>query len=57
MRIFLQSSKIALDEALDEYEGMAEAEIRKEIEAKDMAAQAQILEMVSYQKLLQRNTS
>uniref|UniRef100_A0A915CFG3 Peptidyl-prolyl cis-trans isomerase n=1 Tax=Parascaris univalens TaxID=6257 RepID=A0A915CFG3_PARUN len=42
----ISSSKIALDEALNEDEGKTEEEVRKEMEAKDMAAQAQILEMV-----------
>lgn len=40
------ASQIALDETLDENEGKTVEEIRKEMEAKDMAAQAQILEMV-----------
>ncbi|VDM49024.1 unnamed protein product [Toxocara canis] len=42
----ISSSKIALDEAVNEDEGKTEEEVRKEMEAKDMAAQAQILEMV-----------
>uniref|UniRef100_F1L3C1 Peptidyl-prolyl cis-trans isomerase n=1 Tax=Ascaris suum TaxID=6253 RepID=F1L3C1_ASCSU len=42
----ISASKIALDEALNEDEGKTEEEVRKEMEAKDMAAQAQILEMV-----------
>lgn len=46
LELLVNASKIGLDEALDEYQGKTEEEIRKEIEAKDMAAQAQILEMV-----------
>ncbi|VDK49722.1 unnamed protein product [Anisakis simplex] len=42
----ITASQIALDERLNEDEGKTEEEIRKEMEAKDMAAQAQILEMV-----------
>ncbi|OZC05785.1 hypothetical protein X798_07240, partial [Onchocerca flexuosa] len=42
----LNVSQIALDQFLNEEEGKTEEEIQKEIEAKDMAAQAQILEMV-----------
>ncbi|KAK6105225.1 Cyclophilin type peptidyl-prolyl cis-trans isomerase/CLD family protein [Brugia pahangi] len=42
----LNVSQIALDQLLNEEEGKTEEEIQKEIEAKDMAAQAQILEMV-----------
>ncbi|VDM97004.1 unnamed protein product [Thelazia callipaeda] len=42
----LSVSQIALDQSPNEDEDKTEEEIRKEIEAKDMAAQAQILEMV-----------
>ncbi|KAL3997797.1 Cyclophilin type peptidyl-prolyl cis-trans isomerase/CLD family protein [Acanthocheilonema viteae] len=42
----LNVSQIALDQSLNEEEGKTEEEIQKEIETKDMAAQAQILEMV-----------
>uniref|UniRef100_A0A1I8EM54 Peptidyl-prolyl cis-trans isomerase n=2 Tax=Wuchereria bancrofti TaxID=6293 RepID=A0A1I8EM54_WUCBA len=42
----LNVAQIALDQSLNEEEGKTEEEIQKEIEAKDMAAQAQILEMV-----------
>ncbi|KAM3722116.1 Peptidyl-prolyl cis-trans isomerase sig-7 [Dirofilaria immitis] len=42
----LNVSQIALDQLMNEEEGKTEEEIQKEIEAKDMAAQAQILEMV-----------
>lgn len=38
--------KIALDEKEDEDDGKTAEEIRKEMEAKEMKAQAQILEMV-----------
>lgn len=38
--------KIALDEREDEDDGKTAEEIRKEMEAKEMKAQAQILEMV-----------
>uniref|UniRef100_A0A914IC88 Peptidyl-prolyl cis-trans isomerase n=1 Tax=Globodera rostochiensis TaxID=31243 RepID=A0A914IC88_GLORO len=39
-------NQIALDERLDEDEGKTEEELRKELEVKDMKAQAQILEIV-----------
>ncbi|MFH4973595.1 hypothetical protein AB6A40_000304 [Gnathostoma spinigerum] len=42
----LDTSQIALDQKVCEDEGKTEQEIRKEMEAKDMASQAQILEMV-----------
>lgn len=40
--------QITLDQSLNEEDGKTEEEIQKEIEAKDMAAQAQILEMVCF---------
>ncbi|VDN56498.1 unnamed protein product [Dracunculus medinensis] len=40
------SSQIALDERINEDEGKTEEQIKKEMEDQDMAAQAQILEMV-----------
>lgn len=43
---FQLTDKIALDEKVDENEGKTEEEIRKEMEEKEMKAQAQILEMV-----------
>lgn len=39
-------NQIALDERVDEDEGKTEEEVRKELEEKDMKAQAQILEIV-----------
>lgn len=45
-----QTNVIALDQALNEDEGKDEVALKKEMEEKEMKAQAQILEMVRYFK-------
>ncbi|PIO70721.1 hypothetical protein TELCIR_07421 [Teladorsagia circumcincta] len=44
--MLVQTNKIALDENIDDYEGKTAEEVAEEIKKRDMAEQAQILEMV-----------
>uniref|UniRef100_A0A914E1Y5 Peptidyl-prolyl cis-trans isomerase n=1 Tax=Acrobeloides nanus TaxID=290746 RepID=A0A914E1Y5_9BILA len=46
LELVTQTNIIALDQALDEDEGKTDEQIKKEMEEKEMKAQAQILEMV-----------
>ncbi|WKX92685.1 hypothetical protein Q1695_010597 [Nippostrongylus brasiliensis] len=44
--MLVQTNKIALDENIDDYEGKTAEEVAEEIKKRDMAEQAQILEMI-----------